>query len=826
MNISYQWLQEYLPEIKNYTPTEVGDMLTSIGLEVGSVEEVETIPGGLKGIVVGRVLSCIDHPNSDHLHITTVDVGQEEPLRIVCGAPNVAENQTVVVATIGAVLYSSEGSFIIKKSKLRGEESFGMICSEKELNLGEDTSGIMVLPENVTPGTLASDYFSVSSDYVLEVDITPNRVDATSHFGVARDLAAYLSHLLKKEIRASKPLLPQSVLKEAGAPIAVSVEVDPFLCPRYKGITIEGVTVGDSPQWLQDRLQIIGLRPINAVVDITNYVLHEIGHPLHAFDANTISGNKVRIAHLEKDTPFRTLDGQERRLSGNEIMICDGELHPLCLAGVMGGEESGVTKSTTRVFLEGALFNSTSVRKTARFHGINSDSSFRFERGLDPEAVDWALERAASMIVDICGGELLSVIPDIYPTPSSPHQVELAYEKIESLVGCAIKPEEIHNILRSLDIKIEDTSTDKVLHLAVPYYRIDVTRDVDVIEDILRIYGYNALPLSGYIHANLSMRTDEDDRAMGRKLLSEQLVGMGFYEIMCNSLTSMAYFKGLELDKNQQLVHLENPLSSDLEIMRPTLLFGGLEAIARNVNRQQEFCAFYEWGNIYQQCPSSERENPLDKFSEQSVLGLWLYGDMYTNTWTQGSRKVDFFYLRGVVQRLLERLGMDMQGMTLEMISDDEFFSQKLVLRTSNGLLLADLGIVAPSISKRASVDEEVFFAQLYLSALFDAKNKKKMESKELSKYPIVKRDFAFLIDKSVSYLEIEKIARKTERKLLKRVELFDVYEGKNLPEGKKSYAVSFFLNDETSTLKDKQIDAVMLRIRKAIEEGLGAEIR
>lgn len=824
MNISYNWLQDYLPEIKNYSPTEVGDMLTSIGLEVASIEEVESIPGGLKGILIGKVLSCEDHPNSDHLHITSVDVGLEEPLAIVCGAPNVAQGQTVVVATIGAVLYSGGESFIIKKSKLRGEPSFGMICSEKELNLGEDTSGILVLDQEVAPGTPASEYFSVSSDYLIEVDITPNRVDATSHFGVARDLAARLSHLLQKEIRAVKPILPELVRKEGGTPISVAVEVDPQLCSRYKGITIEGVHVEGSPKWLQDRLKTVGLRSINSVVDIANYVLYEIGYPLHIFDADTINQNKIRVSHLPQGTPFTTLDGVERKLSGSEIMICDEHLKPLCMAGILGGVHSGVTHQTTRLFIEGGAFNSTSVRKSSRYHAISSDASFRFERGLDPEEIDWALQRTASMIIDICGGEVLSSSPDLYLLPSAPREIQLSYERVTSTIGCEIAKDQLHQILRSLDIEITDRSTSELLHLQVPGYRVDVARDVDVIEDILRIYGYNALPLSGYIHANLSMKTEADERVNSRKILSEQLLGMGFQEIMCNSLTSTSYFKDSTLESSQSLVHLENPLSSDLEIMRPSLLFGGLEAISRNINRQQDYCAFYEWGNIYFK-KANETQNPLDGYSEKSTLGLWLYGNIRSNTWTGKEEHSDFFYLKGVVIRLFERMGISQELFSLE-VGSDEFLSQKISFLRPDRNLLAEVGIVRPEILQKTEINGDVFFAQIYQSVLFDSKSQKKVESKELSKFPMVKRDFAFLIDRHVSYLDIEKLAYKTERKLLKKVELFDVYEGKNLPEGKKSYGMSFFLNDETATLKDKQIEAVMSRIRSAIETTFGAEIR
>lgn len=824
MIISYFWLQNYLPEVAEHTPQEIGAILTSIGLEVGGIEEVETIKGGLRGIVIGKVLTCVNHPNSDHLHITTVDVGEEEPLPIVCGAPNVTSEQTVVVATVGAILYDGDNAFTIKKSKLRGEPSHGMICSQKELGIGEDTSGIMVLDQEVAPGTSAASVFQITSDYAIEVDITPNRVDATSHYGVARDLAAYFSHHTGKRVQAIKPTV-QLPEKQEGTSVDAILDVSPEQCPRYQGITIEGITNGESPEWLQNRLKAIGQNPINCVVDITNYVLHEMGQPLHAFDADHIPSGKVKITTLPAETLFTTLDGVERKLKGHEIMICDANDTPLCMGGIMGGLHSGVQNTTTRIFLESTNFNSTAIRKAARAHALSSDSSFRFERGLDPENTRFALHRAAAMIVELCGGKIVGAEVDDYRLPSHPFSMQLSYQQINETIGVAIAPDKVHGILQSLEINILD-SNEQGMHLEVPAYRSDVTRPIDVIEDILRIYGYNTVPLTGYIHANLSTRSLPDICYRNELILSEQLVGMGFHEILNNSLTAGRYFAHLPADT---LVQLENPLSSDLDTMRPSLLIGGLESIARNLNRKQPLCQFFEWGKSYRRnlnVQEAESLDPTRLYSEREELALWTTGSMYNNSWIENAKESSSYRLKGVIETLFHRMSIPLGSLTVEG-GEDSFFSEKLSYYIGDKReLLCELGTVQPSVLKQFEIEQAVYYAWIDRSVLMNPNHQVKIESSEPSKFPIVKRDLAYLLDETITYEEIRATALKAERHLIKRIELFDVYTGKNLPSGKKSYALSFYLGDDHATLKDKQIDAAMARIRKAIEETHKAQIR
>lgn len=827
MIISYLLLQKYLPEISEFTPKEIGEKLTSLGLEVGAIEEIESVKGGLKGYVIGKVQTCTMHPNSDHLHITTVDVGELEPLPIVCGAPNVSEGQTVVVATVGAIVYGDNESFTIKKSKLRGEPSHGMICSQKELGVGNDSSGIMVLSEEVKPGTLAAEYFNVTKDYAIEVDITPNRVDATSHFGVARDLAALLSfHSIEnKNLRAQKPSI-QLPPAQKGTFIKVSVEVSKELCPRYQGLTIEGITNGESPSWLQSYLNTIGLRPINKVVDVTNFVLHELGQPLHAFDSDAIKGNTLRITTLPQGTSFTTLDGIKRELNGQEIMICDEALTPLCMAGVMGGETSGVQERTTKIFLECANFNSSAIRKTARAHAISSDSSFRFERGLCPCATQESLHRAASLIIELCGGHIVGQEVDHYRLPLDAYKVTLRYEKIYKTIGVTIEKEIIQDILRSLDMEILQSSTDEELHLSVPAYRVDVTRDVDVIEEILRIYGYNSVPLTGYIKANLSTRSRQDELYRSELILSEQLVGAGFMEILNNSQTSSKYYANYtEQFPESSLVQLENPLSSDLDIMRPSLLMGGLESISRNINRKRTSCSFFEWGKSYLR-NNTESVDPTLLFQESEQLALWVTGELFGNSWAAKAAKQDEFRLKGIVENLFRRMSIDIDSLQTE-LGEDQTFDHKLTYYIGKEKkILAELGSVRTEILNSMEIPSSVFYAYINKKELMEDNFHKKIESVELSKYPIVKRDLAYLIDESVTYEEIRATALKAEQKLLKKVELFDVYTGKNLPNSKKSYALSFYLGDDNATLKERQIEATMARIRKAIEETHNAQIR
>ncbi len=826
MNISYNWLADYLPAVHEMTPQEVADALTSIGLETGSIERVDSVKGGLEGLVVGQVLTCEEHPNSDHLHCTTVNVGRGEPLKIVCGAPNVAVGQYVIVATIGTTLYNGEDAFVIKKSKLRGEESFGMICSEVEIGTGKDNSGILVLSDTPAPGTPAAEYFGIKSDYVLEVDITPNRVDATSHFGVARDLAAYLNQR-GRSVRAERPTAPIIQSRSGVTPVEISVEVSEEACPRYEGVVVEGITNGESPQWLQERLTAIGLRPLNLLVDISNYVLHELGQPLHFFDADRIEGGKVRVAQMPKETPFTTLDGVERKLLGTELMICDDRYTPLCMAGVFGGLDSGVTEHTTRIFIECANFNSTLIRKAARAHALNTDSSFRFERGLDPEATQQALQRAVALILELVPEATVGEVVDVYRQKSPTPEIVLRRDKLNEVAGAELPDTTVLKILEDLDIvPIENRSEGWLLSL--PVYRTDVRREIDVIEEILRIYGYNEIPLKGYIHANLSTRSKNDLDYHSELILSEQLVGAGYNEILSNSLTAERYYTDLTTYPPHELVALVNPLSRDLGVLRQTLLFGGLEAISRNFHNKQSICAFFEWGNCYAQRPTQAGEkSDLSAYNETAMLALWLSGSRAENNWQTKKEAMTVFHLKADVENIFCRMHIDLQSLHTEVLSND-LFTDCLEYRVGNssGACLAWLGRIKPEIAKQFEIEEPVFYAEIDRALLMERGRSQALQAREINKYPIVKRDLALLLDEAIPFSAVEEIAYKTERKLLRRVELFDVYTGKNLPQGKKSYAVSFYLQDETATLTDKQIEKTMLRLRQSLEKELGASLR
>lgn len=820
MNISYNWLKDYLNF--DLQPEEVAAALTSIGLETGGVEEVQTIKGGFEGLVIGEVLTCVDHPNSDHLHITTVDLGNGEPSQIVCGAPNVAAGQKVVVATIGTTLYSGEESFKIKKAKVRGVESNGMICAEDEIGLGESHDGIMVLPADAVVGTLAKDYFNIKSDFVLEVDITPNRVDATSHFGVARDLAAYLTQA-GDNATLTRPSVDNFKIDSPEKVVEVIVE-NQEACPRYSGIVIKGVTVDASPEWLQNRLQLIGLRPINNIVDITNFILHELGQPLHAFDLSEIKGDKVIVKTLPAGTKFVTLDEVERTLDSNDLMICNAE-EGMCIAGVFGGLHSGVTKKTTDVFIESAYFNPTSVRKTARRHGLNTDSSFRFERGCDPNNTLYVLKRAALLIKEIAGGQITGDIIDIYPTVIEEPKVELSLAKVNSLIGKDIPVETVRSILNSLEISISKEE-EGVLSLSIPTYRVDVLRDVDVIEDILRIYGYNNVEISENVKSNLSYKQASDVSYALQNLISEQLTGCGFNEILNNSLTKSAYYTDLITYPESKLVQLKNPLSNDLNVMRQTLLFGGLESVAYNVNRRNSDLCLYEFGNCYSY--DSEKVKPeikLSGYAEEQRLALFVTGNMVSNNWAHADEKTSVYELKAYVENILVRLGISLRKVVFGALTDD-IYSAGISIQTQAGRKLGTLGIIQKKIRKQFDIDAEVYFAELSWDQLLKEANSNKVTATEISKFPAVKRDLALLIDKSVQFSEIVKIAFDSEKKLLKDVTLFDVYEGKNLPAGKKSYAVSFFLQDENKTLNDKQIDAIMKKVQTNLESKLGAQLR
>ena len=820
MNISYNWLKEYLDF--DLQPEEVSAALTSIGLKTGGVEEVQTIKGGLEGLVIGEVLTCVEHPNSDHLHITTVNVGGEEPLQIVCGAPNVAAGQKVVVAVNGTKLYDGDEVFTIKRSKIRGVESNGMICAEDEIGIGTDHAGIIVLPAGAVVGTPAKEYYNVKSDYVLEVDITPNRVDGTSHFGVARDLAAYLKQN-GKPTELKRPSVDAFKIDDETPAIEVIVE-NTEACPRYSGVTIKGVTVKESPEWLKNRLNIIGLRPINNVVDVTNYVLHEMGQPLHSFDAGKVTGDKVIVKTMPEGTKFVTLDGVERTLTDRDLMICNTE-EAMCIGGVFGGLDSGVTEQTTDVFLESACFHPTWIRKTARRFGLNTDASFRFERGLDANNTIYVLKRAALLIQEVAGGKITGSIQDVYPNPVQPYTVELTYNKINSLIGKDIPVETVKSILASLEMEIVSETTEG-LTIHVPVYRIDVQRDVDVIEDILRIYGYNNIEFSDSVKSNLSYKTATDRSYDLQNLISEQLCGSGFNEIMNNSLTRSAYYDELTTYPVSHCVMLMNPLSADLNGMRQTLLFGGLESIEHNVKRKNGNIRFFEFGNCYDYNVEKKREDAtLAEFSEDYRLGLWVCGDRVENSWAHADEKATVYELKAYVENILIRLGVNLKKVIFGNLSND-MYSTGVSITTTSGRELGTFGIVNRKICKAMDIDFEVYYAELSWTLLMKETKKNKVTFSEISKFPAVKRDLALLLDKSVQFAEIEKIAEESERKLLKEVSLFDVYEGKNLPAGKKSYAVSFYLQDETKTLNDKQIDAIMQKIRKNLESKLGASLR
>ena len=820
MNISYNWLKEYVNF--DLTPEETAAALTSIGLETGGVEEVQSVKGGLEGLVIGQVLTCEPHPNSDHMHVTTVNLGQGEPVQIVCGAANVAAGQKVVVATIGTKLYDGDECFTIKKSKLRGVDSFGMICAEDEIGIGTSHEGIIVLPDEVKPGTLAKDYYNIKSDYVLEVDITPNRADACSHYGVARDLYAWLIQN-GHQAELKRPGTDGFKVDSHNLDIDVVVE-NTEACPRYAGVTIKGVTVKESPEWLQTKLRTIGLRPINNVVDITNYILHAYGQPMHCFDADKIRGGKIVVRTCAEGTKFVTLDGVEHTLSNRDLMICNAE-EPMCIAGVFGGLDSGTTEETCNVFLESAYFHPTWVRKTARRHGLNTDSSFRFERGIDPNGVIYALKEAAMLVKELGGGEIASEIKDNYPNPIADFPVELSYDYVNSLSGKEIPTDIVKRIVGSLEMKVTG-ETDKGLSLLVPPYRVDVQRPCDVVEDILRIYGYNNVEIPTSLKSSLNVKGETDRSVKLQNLVSEQLVGCGFNEIMNNSLTAAAYYEGLETFKPDNLVRLMNPLSSDLNVMRATLLFGGLESICHNANRKNADLKFFEFGNCYHY--HAEKKNPektLAAYSEELHLGLWVTGKRVSNSWAHPDEDSSVYELKAYVINIFRRLGVNFGGLVFGNLTDG-IYPVAISVHTRGGKLLATFGVVSRKILKAFDIDSEVYYADINWKELMKAIKGNAVYYKEISKYPAVKRDLALLIDKKVQFAEIEKIAYETDRKLLKAVELFDVYEGKNLEAGKKSYAVSFMLQDENATLNDKQIDKFMQKLIANLQNKLDAKLR
>lgn len=815
MNISLNWLNDYLKT--ELSVEEICEILTSIGLEVGGVESFESIKGGLKGLVIGEVKTCAAHPDSDHLHITTVDLGDGRLTPIVCGAPNVAAGQKVVVATIGTTLYDGDDSFVIKKSKIRGQESEGMICAEDEIGIGHDHAGIIVLPPNAKIGTPASEYYDIFNDSVIEVDITPNRIDGASHLGVARDLAAYLQQ--KHDIKYNLPSVESFKVDNTGAGLKIELK-RPEACIRYAGICVEGIEVKESPEWLQNRLKAIGLHPINNIVDITNYILFELGQPLHAFDKDKIKGNTVIVKSFVAGTKFVTLDGVERELHQDDLMICNTE-QPMCIAGVFGGLESGINAQTKNIFLESACFDPVFVRKTARRHGLNTDASFRFERGTDPNIVIYALKRAALLVKEIAGGKITSEIIDIYPTPVQDFEITVKYAHVDRLIGKKIGKETIKKILLSLEIKIVK-ETDEELLIHVPPYRVDVRREADVIEDILRIYGFNNIEVPAKVNSTLSYSEKPDDFVL-KNTISDLLAANGFNEIMNNSLTKAGYFEGLESFNPENTVMLANPLSSDLNAMRQTLLFGGLEAIAYNINRKNSNLRLFEFGKAYTY-HKKECENHLKQYHEDDKLALFISGNKNLTTWNAKEVKTDFFTAKAYGEMILTRLGFTPETLTIEENKQD-------ILREGldyllRGQHLMTIGIVSRKILKTVDIEQEVYYVEFSWANLLKALKGHKISFVPMPKFPSVKRDLALLLDKKISFREVKDIALRTEKTLLKSVNLFDVFEGEKLGADKKSYAVSFTLQDEEKTLTDKQIDKIMSKLIGTYKHQLNAEIR
>ena len=819
MNISYNWLKEYLDF--DLSPEETGKALTSIGLEVGSVEEKETIKGGLKGLVVGHVLTCDVHPNSDHLHVCTVDLGTGEPAQIVCGAPNVAAGQKVIVATLGCKLYDGDNEFVIKKSKLRGVESNGMICAEDEIGVGSDHSGIIVLSDEVQVGMPAAEYYHVKSNYIIEVDITPNRSDACSHYGVARDLYAWLVRNGKKA-SLHRPDCDAFKVDNHDLEIAVDVE-DKVRCPRYCAVTVKGCKVEESPQWLQEHLLSIGLRPINNIVDITNYIMFAYGQPLHCFDADMIKGNKVVVRTMPEGTPFVTLDGVEHKLSSEDLAICNAE-EPMCIAGVFGGKGSGTYETTTNVLFESAYFNPTSIRKSARRHGLSTDASFRFERGIDPNGQIYALKQAAILTQQIAGGTVSMEIQDSNPATVPGYKVNLKYSYVHQLIGKEIPHEVIREILNSLEMEVTHEDENS-LDIVVPPYRTDVQRPCDVVEDILRIYGYNHVEIPLTVNSSLTIKGETDRSNKLQNLISEQLVGAGFNEIMNNSLTKASYYQDGTFSA-EHAVKVMNPLSEDLSVMRQTLLYGGLESLKRNINHKNPNLRFFEFGNCYRFNEANRRDNVvLSPYSEDYHLGLFICGKRVEGSWAHPDEDSSIYELKANVENIFMRLGLSLAQFKMQQIHDDVFV-EAMSITSRSGKELSRLGIVRPEQTAKAEVQIPVYFADLNWTLIMKETKKNALSFQEISNYPKVSRDLALLVDKSVTFLQIEEVAYSSERNLLKRVELFDVYEGKNLPEGKKSYAVNFVLQDESKTLTDKQIEKIMNNLIRNLEQRLGASLR
>ena len=820
MNISYKWLKEYVDF--DLTPQEVCDALTSTGLEVGALEEVQSVKGGLKGLYVGKVLTCEMHPNSDHLHVTTVDLGHEKPSQIVCGAPNVTAGQKVIVADLGCVLYDGDKEFVIKKSKLRGVESCGMICAEDEIGIGTSHDGIIVLPEDAPVGQPAAEYYNLESDWLIEVDITANRADALSHWGVARDLYAWLVQN-GYETSLHRPDCSAFAVDNNNLPIEVEIENNEA-CLRYACVSVKDCEVKESPEWLKNKLRVIGLRPINNIVDITNYVMMAYGQPMHCFDADMVKGHKIVVRTQPEGTKFVTLDGVEHTLGTHDLSICNAE-EPMCIAGIFGGKGSGTYETTRDVVLESAYFHPTWIRKSARRHGLSTDSSFRFERGVDPNATIYALKQAAILCKELAGGKVAMEICDVYPKPIENVKVRLEYDYVDNLIGKNLEHETIKNICKSLEMTITSEDSNG-LDIEVPAYRVDVQRPCDVVEDILRIYGYNNIEIPTQLKSCLVIKGEEDKKHKLANIVGEQLVGSGFNEILNNSLTRGAYYDNRNAWPAENSVKIMNPLSSDLSVMRQTLLFGGLESIEHNAKRKNGNLRFFEFGNVYHFDPEKKNdENPMAAYNEQYHLGLWLTGKRVEGSWAHPDEDSSFYELEAYVENILSRIGLN-QGATVRKKSQNDIFMAGITVENRGGKQLLEMGILSKKVLKVADIDRDVYYAELNWSALMKAVRKNEVLYSEISKYPAVSRDLALLVDEKVEFAEIEQIARQTEKKLLKSVELFDVYEGKNLPSGKKSYAVNFILQDETKTLNDKQIEAIMSKLTTNLKSKLGAELR
>lgn len=830
MDISYKWLKRYIDF--DYTPRELAAVFTSLGLECDQVEEVESIRGGLRGVVVGKVLTCTEHPDSDHLHVTTVDLGDGQPTRIVCGAPNVAAGQTVVVATVGTTLYDGDKEIQIRKSKIRGVESFGMICAEDEIGVGQSHDGIMVLPDDVKAGTPAAVYFNVESDYRLEVELTPNRVDAASHYGCARDLKAHLwRELYAKDDKAVLPeihLADENAFAIDRAEGGATVEIiDKEGCGRYTGITIRGVKVAESPEWLRNLLVAAGQRPINNIVDITNFILLGLGQPLHCFDLDKVKGEKIIVRTCEDGTKFTTLDGEEHTLTSADMMICDAE-RPIALAGVFGGLDSGVTEETKNIFIESAWFNPTRVRRSARRHGLSTDASFRYERGTDPNITLFAARMAAILVQELAGGEVCGPVVDLYEKPVEPVEVMLSLKYCASLIGKEIHAPMIMCILKALEFSVQPTEDPDVLRLHVPTYRVDVTRPCDVVEEILRVYGYNNVEFGNEMHANLNVRGDVDNSYALQQTISDFLTAQGYMEILNNSLSAASYYAENEVYPASTAVTLMNPLSQDLSTMRRTLLYGGLESIAHNVNRKAVDLRMYEFGNVYRYDAAKAEAHPeksLAGYSEACHLGIWLTGAYLQAGWNQQETAADVFRLKAVVENLLRRLGIPMSALKFTQ-GKNQLYAVRLLIESKAGKTLGELGVISRNVLKRFDIEKEVVYAELNWDELYKMAAKAKTEFTPLPKTQPVRRDLALLLDAGVTFAQVETAVKKAGGKMLREVRLFDVYEGKNLPAGKKSYAIAITMQDDEKTLQDRQIDAVMAKIIDALKRTLGAELR